>query len=95
MTAPQPLPLPLVEVAERARREVDLLTREIEEIEMLTQQARTDATRQETKRSQTVDKLKTSSDYDTESGEGQRTAQQIALARRSATMEAQVDILEG
>jgi two-component system sensor histidine kinase DegS len=95
VTAPQPLPLPLVEVAERARREVDLLTREIEEIEMLTQQARTDATRQETKRSQTVDKLKTSSDYDTESGEGQRTAQQIALARRSATMEAQVDILEG
>ena len=95
MTAPEPLPLPLVEIAERARREVDLLTREIEEIALLTQQARTDATRQETKRSQTVDKLKTASDYDTESGEGQRTAQQMALARRSAIMEAQVDILEG
>jgi two-component system sensor histidine kinase DegS len=95
VVAPEPLPLPLLEIAEQARREVDLLTKEIEEIEMLTQQARTEATRQEAKRSQTVDKLKTASDFDTESAEGQRTAQQMALTRRSAIMEGQVDILEG
>ena len=95
MVAPEPLPLPLLEIAEQARREVDLLTKEIEEIEMLAQQARTEATRQEAKRSQTVDKLKTASDYDTESDEGQRTAQQMALTRRSAIMEGQVDTLEG
>ena len=39
-----PLPLPLLEIAERARREVDLLTREIGEIESLVNQARTEAT---------------------------------------------------
>jgi hypothetical protein len=39
-----PLPLPLLEIAERARREVDLLTREIGEIELLVNQARTEAT---------------------------------------------------
>jgi two-component system, NarL family, sensor histidine kinase DegS len=90
-----PLPLPLLEIAERARREVDLLTREVGEIELLVQQARTEAARHETKRSQTVDKLRTASNYDTESEEGQQTAQLMALTRRSAIMEAQVDILEG
>jgi two-component system sensor histidine kinase DegS len=95
VTASEPLSLPLLEIAQQARREVDLLTREIEEIELLAQQARTEATRQETKRSQTVDKLKTASNYDTESDEGQRTAQQMALTRRSAIMEGQVDTLEG
>jgi hypothetical protein len=74
VTAPEPLPLPPLEIAERARHEVDLLTREIEEIELLAQQARTEATRHETKRSQAVDKLKTAPDYDIESDEGQQTA---------------------
>ena len=95
MTSPEPLPLPLLEIAERARREVDLLTREIDEIELLAQQARTEATRHEAKRSQTVDKLKTASGHDTESDQSRQTAQQIALTRRSAVMEAQVEILEG
>jgi two-component system sensor histidine kinase DegS len=90
-----PLPLPLLEIAERARREVDLLTREIGEIEGLVQQARNEAAHHETKRSQTIDKLKTGSGYDTESPEGQQTAQLMALTRRSAIMESQVDVLEG
>ncbi len=89
------LPLSLLEIAERARREVDLLTREMGEIEGLVQQARNEATHHETKRSQTLDRLKTGSVYDTESEEGQQTAQLIALTRRSAVMEAQVDVLEG
>ncbi len=95
MTAPEPLPLPLLEIAERARREVDLLAREIGEIELLAQQARTEAAHHETKRSQTLDKLRTASDYDTESEGAQQTAQLMALTRRSAIMESQVDILEG
>ena len=95
MTAPEPLPLPLLEIAERARREVDLLTEEIGEIELLAQQARTEATHHETKRSQTLDKLRTAANYDTESDDAQQTAQLMALTRRSAIMESQVDILEG
>jgi two-component system sensor histidine kinase DegS len=90
-----PLPLPLLEIAERARREVDLLTREMGEIEGLVQQARNEAAHHETKRSQTLDKLKTASGYDTESEEGQQTAQLMALTRRAAIMESQVDVLEG
>jgi two-component system, NarL family, sensor histidine kinase DegS len=95
VTSPEPLPLPLLEIAERARREVDLLAREIGEIELLVQQAKTEAAHHETKRSQTLDKLRTSSKYDTESEEAQQTAQLMALTRRSAIMESQVDILEG
>ena len=95
MTAPEPLPLPLPEIAERARREVDLLAEEIGEIELLAQQARTEATHHETKRSQTLDKLRTAANYDTESDDAQQTAQLMALTRRSAIMESQVDILEG
>ena len=90
-----PLPLSLLEIAERARREVDLLTREMGEIEGLVQQARNEAAHHEAKRSQTLDKLKTASGYDTEGEEGQQTAQLMALTRRSAIMESQVDVLEG
>ena len=90
-----PLPLPLLEIAERARREVDLLTREMGEIEGLVQQARNEAAHHEAKRSQTLDKLKTASGYDTEGEQGQQTAQLMALTRRSAIMESQVDVLEG
>ena len=95
LTSPEPLPLPLLEIAERARREVDLLTREIGEIELLSQQARTEAARHETKRSQSVDKLKTAPGYDPGSTDAGQTEQLLALTRRSAIMEAQVDILEG
>jgi two-component system sensor histidine kinase DegS len=95
VTAPEPLPLPLLEIAERARREVDLLTQEIGEIELLVQQARTEATRHETKRSQSVDKLKTTPGYDPDSEGAGQTEQLVALTRRSAIMDAQVDILEG
>ena len=95
MTAPEPLPLPLLEIAERARREVDLLTREIGEIELLVQQARTEATRHETKRSQSVEKLKTTPGYNPDSEDAGQTEQLMALTRRSAIMDAQVDILEG
>ncbi len=95
MTAPEPLPISQLEIAERARREVDLLTREMGEIESLVQQARTEANRHETKRSQAVDKLKTAPNYNPDSDDAQQLESMMALTRRSAIMEAQVDILEG
>jgi two-component system sensor histidine kinase DegS len=95
LTTPEPLPLPLLEIAERARREVDLLTREIGEIELLVAQARTEATRHETKRSQAVDKVKTAPGYSPDGDEAELIESLMALTRRSAIMEAQVDILEG
>jgi two-component system, NarL family, sensor histidine kinase DegS len=89
----EPLPLPLLEIAERARREVDLLTREIGEIELLVNQARTEATRHEQKRAQAVEKAKgPGKDIEGSEEEGD---QLITLTKRSVMMEAQVDILEG
>jgi len=88
-----PLPLPLLEIAERARREVDLLTREIGEIELLVNQARTEATRHEQKRSQAAEKLRPSDSAEDE--EGDQATQLLLLTKRSAAMESQVDVLEG
>ncbi len=88
------LPLPLLEIAERARREVDLLSREIGEVELLVQQARSEAGRHEQKRSQAADKIKGAAKV----GEGEDpdpTDQLISLTKRSMIMEAQVDILDG
>jgi two-component system sensor histidine kinase DegS len=93
VTAPDQLPLPLLEIAERARREVDLLTREIGEIELLTNQARTEATRHEQKRAQAAEKIVPPSSGEEEDNQG--LEQLLALTRRAAIMEAQVDILEG
>jgi two-component system sensor histidine kinase DegS len=91
VAAPEPLPVPLLELAERTRREVDLLSREIGEIELLVQQARSEATRHEQKTTQAVDKLKASAGGDA----AEQTEQLLGMARRSAIMEAQVDILDG
>ena len=95
MTAPDQLPLPLLEIAERARREVDLLTREIGEIELLTNQARTEATRHEQKRVQAAEKTLPPPDSETKNEQDEAVEQLLGLTRRAAIMEAQVDILEG
>jgi two-component system sensor histidine kinase DegS len=85
------LPLPILEIAERARRDVELLTREIGEIELLVNQARTEASRHEQKRAQASEKLLAGRSAD----DSDPTAQLMALTKRSADMEAQVDVLEG
>jgi two-component system sensor histidine kinase DegS len=87
------LPLPLLEIAERARREVDLLTREIGEIELLVNQARTEASRHEQKRAQAAEKTRPAGKGS--DGDDDEADQLVALTKRSAIMEAQVDILEG
>jgi two-component system sensor histidine kinase DegS len=89
-----PEPLPLHEIAERVRREVDLLTTEIGEIELLANQARAEAARHEQKRAQAAEKLKPAGSR-TERESDQPGDQLAALTRRSAIMEAQVEILEG
>jgi two-component system, NarL family, sensor histidine kinase DegS len=80
----------MLEIAERARREVDLLSREIGEIELLTAQARSEAGRHEQKRAQAAEKILPGDGVESDQYE-----QLIALAKRAATMESQVDILEG
>ena len=90
----EPIPLPLLEIAERARREVDLLTREIGEIEMLVNQARTEATRHEQKRAQEAERVRLSGS-ESESADDMGGDQLVALTKRSAMMETQVDVLEG
>ena len=89
------LPPSLLEIAERARREVDLLTREIGEIELLVQQARAEASRHEQKRVHTVDKLRTLPSVGKEAEVSDLNEQLVAVTRRSAIMESQVDVLEG
>jgi two-component system sensor histidine kinase DegS len=90
----EPIPLPLLEIAERARREVDLLTREIGEIEMLVNQARTEAARHEQKRAQAAERAKPSG-KEPESEDEADGDQLVALTKRAAIMGAQVDVLEG
>jgi two-component system sensor histidine kinase DegS len=91
----EPLPAPIVDLAERARREVEQLSEEIGEIELLVQQARTEATRHEQKRAQAIDKARALPGYAATPEIAEQQDQLLAMTRRSAIMEAQVDILEG
>jgi two-component system, NarL family, sensor histidine kinase DegS len=75
-------------LTERARREAEILDRELAEIDMLVAQARTEAQRHEQKRAQTAERASASQD-------AQAWAALVPLTRRAAVMEAQVDVLEG
>ncbi|HEY6056652.1 MAG TPA: hypothetical protein VIV06_01405, partial [Candidatus Limnocylindrales bacterium] len=90
-------PSTLSELASRARREVGLLDRELAEIDMLVQQARSEATRHETKRAQAAEKLAALSGG--RGGDPKEIAElsnQLAtLTRRAAIMDAQVEVLTG
>jgi len=87
----------LASLAEQARREVGALERELAEIEMLVQQATTEASRHEAKRAQLTGKLAAlAANRSTEPAElGALAAQAITLTKRAALMEAQVDVLAG
>ena len=62
---------------------------------MLVQQARSEASRHESKRAQAVEKLKSAAGYSAGSDAAEQTEQLLAMSRRSAIMDAQVDILDG
>ncbi len=87
----------LAGLAERARREAEALERELAEIEMLVQQATTEASRHEAKRAQLSEKLAAlAANRSAEPAEiGALAAQAITLTKRAALMEAQVDVLAG
>ncbi len=81
------------EVVAAARGELATLDRELTEIELLINQARTEAARHETRRAQAEERLRSLR------AAGQDTTaafeQLVTLTRRAAIMESQIDVLEG
>lgn len=76
-----------------ARAELATLDRELAEIELLINQARTEASRHETRRAQAEERLRA-----LRAGGEDATAafdQLVTLTRRAAIMESQIDVLEG
>lgn len=76
-----------------ARDELATLDRELAEIELLINQARTEAARHETRRAQAEERLRS-----LRAGGEDTTAafeQLVTLTRRAAIMESQIDVLEG
>ena len=85
----------------RLTAEASDLQGEVEEIELLINQARTEATRHEARRTAAADKLAVGAER-LASGGGvtpkeltELANQLVSIARRAALMEAQVDLLEG
>lgn len=87
---------PLHDIVERARGEIELLTSEIGEIDLLVQQARAEAGRNEQKRAELAERLRQTGSSEAGGADlRQLTDQLLGLTRRAAIMEAQVDVLEG
>ncbi len=78
----------------RLELEIHAVDGELAEIDMLVNQARTEATRHELKRTQTADKLAGGVSLPPEDLVA-LNAQLVTLTRRASVMEAQVDVLEG
>ncbi len=85
------------EIAERIEREIAALDAELAEIDMLIQQARSEAERHETKRAATADRIAAWKS----AGRGdpmelaELNAQLVNLTKRAMVMESQVDVLNG
>ena len=82
------------ELSERLGSELQAISNELAEIEMLVAQARTEAGRHEQKRVQASEKLTTGGQLPPEDIVA-LNAQLVTFTRRAAVMEAQVDVLEG
>jgi two-component system, NarL family, sensor histidine kinase DegS len=83
-----------VDLATRLELELQGLDSELAEIELLVNQAKTEATRHEQKRVQTADRLAGSTNLPPDDLIA-LNAQLVTLTRRASVMEAQVDVLEG
>src|SRR3954452_9288993 len=79
-------------LTERAHAEISQLDAELEEIEMLVSQARSESTRHEQKRVQAAEKLPAVRDP---VERADLATQLVTLTRRASVMEAQVEVLEG
>jgi two-component system sensor histidine kinase DegS len=81
--------------------EANNVASEVEEIELLINQAKTEAARHESRRAAAADKLAIAADRFSTGGTGNPkeladlATQLVAVARKSALMEAQIDLLEG
>ena len=93
-----PAPTASPTLADRVRKDVETLGRELAEIELLVQQAKVEAGRHETKRAQASERLETLTKQ-IPSADPKEIAEQGAslanLTRRAVLMEAQVEVLEG
>ncbi len=83
--------------ADRIGFELTTLDSELAEIDLLIQQARSEADRHEMKRSQTADRVATlrSSTTPNQADLAEATTQLVQLTRRAVMMESQVDVLQG
>ena len=101
--APSPSPpTSLPELSGKMADELAQLESELSEVEMLVEQARTEAARHETRRVAAVEKLSTAMAAAASAGGNldpavslDLNAQLVLLTKRAALMESQVDILEG
>ena len=83
-------------LGDELRDEVARLERELEEIDLLVQQVRTESGRHAQKRTQALDRLAAVESRLSSPPElRETTAQAVAVTRRASLMEAQVDVLEG
>jgi two-component system sensor histidine kinase DegS len=82
-------------LGEMLDRDLEVLTRELAEIELLIGQARTEAARHEQKRVQAADRLARLGVGTTPEELAEANAQVLALTRRAAIMETQLDVLAG
>ena len=82
------------DLASRLLKEISSIDNELTEIDMLVNQAQSEATRHEQRRVQTTEKL--GSGVNMPAGDiAALNTQLVALTRRAAVMEAQVEVLEG
>ncbi len=87
----------LIELRDRAAQDLEKLGSELSEIELLAQQARAEASRYETKRSTTADKVAAlARSQPVEPPEVIELADQlVTLTRKAGLMDAQVEVLDG
>jgi two-component system sensor histidine kinase DegS len=95
-----PAPSSVPELAQRMSEEAVRLGIELGEVELLTTQARTEASRHEARRAAASDKLAAMVQAAASSGgpppdTGELNSQLVLLTKRAALMESQVDVLEG
>src|SRR6187402_1089509 len=105
MTDIAPSPTPPTSLPELSGQMADELARlesELSEVELLIEQARTEATRHETRRAAAAEKITTATATATAAGgslepgvAADLNAQLVLLTKRAALMESQVDVLEG
>jgi two-component system sensor histidine kinase DegS len=86
---------PLTALAARARADVATLDRELAEIDMLVQQASSEAARHEAKRAQAAERIGAVAGRGDPRELAEANAQLLTLTRRTTVMDAQVEVLTG